>query len=737
MTNANGSNAADPGDPGLAGWVVKAYADDGDGTLDATEAGAAAVDSDTTGAGGAYTLTLDPGDYVVCEELQASWFQSAPAGSRCDLVVGAGDGGHAVTVTSGSSATGKDFGNYQQGTVTGLKFRDDDANGSNAADPGDPGLAGWVVKAYADDGDGTLDATEAGAAAVDSDTTGAGGAYTLTLDPGDYVVCEELQASWFQSAPAGSRCDLVVGAGDGGHAVTVTSGSSATGKDFGNYQQGTVTGLKFRDDNANGSNAADPGDPGLAGWVVKAYADDGDGTLDATEAGAAAVDSDTTGAGGAYTLTLDPGDYVVCEELQASWFQSAPAGSRCDLVVGAGDGGHAVTVTSGSSATGKDFGNYQQGTVSGLKFRDDDANGSNAADPGDPGLAGWVVKAYADDGDGTLDATEAGAAAVDSDTTGAGGAYTLTLDPGDYVVCEELQASWFQSAPAGSRCDLVVGAGDGGHAVTVTSGSSATGKDFGNYQQGTVTGLKFRDDDANGSNAADPGDPGLAGWVVKAYADDGDGTLDATEAGAAAVDSDTTGAGGAYTLTLDPGDYVVCEELQASWFQSAPAGSRCDLVVGAGDGGHAVTVTSGSSATGKDFGNYQQGTVTGLKFRDDDANGSNAADPGDPGLAGWVVKAYADDGDGTLDATEAGAAAVDSDTTGAGGAYTLTLDPGDYVVCEELQASWFQSAPAGSRCDLVVGAGDGGHAVTVTSGSSATGKDFGNYQQGTVTGAEV
>ncbi len=107
------------------------------------------------------------------------------------------------------------------------------------------------------------------------------------------------------------------------------------------------------------------------------------------------------------------------------------------------------------------------------------------------------------------------------------------------------------------------------------------------------------------------------------------------------------------------------------------------------------------------------------------------------GLAGWVVKAYADDGDGTLDATEAGAAAVDSDTTGAGGAYTLTLDPGDYVVCEELQASWFQSAPAGSRCDLVVGAGDGGHAVTVTSGSSATGKDFGNYQQGTVSGAEV
>ncbi len=410
------------------------------------------MDSDTTGAGGGFQLTLDPGDYVVCEELQASWFQSAPAGSRCDLVVGAGDGGHAVMVTSGSSATGKDFGNYQQGTVTGLKFRDDNANGSNAADPGDPGLAGWVVKAYADDGDGTLDATEAGAAAVDSDTTGAGGAYTLTLDPGDYVVCEELQASWFQSAPAGSRCDLVVGAGDGGHAVTVTSGSSATGKDFGNYQQGTVTGLKFRDDNANGSNAADPGDPGLAGWVVKAYADDGDGTLDATEAGAAAVDSDTTGAGGAYTLTLDPGDYVVCEELQASWFQSAPAGSRCDLVVGAGDGGHAVTVTSGSSATGKDFGNYQQGTVTGLKFRDDNANGSNAADPGDPGLAGWVVKAYADDGDGTLDATEAGAAAVDSDTTGAGGAYTLTLDPGDYVVCEELQASWFQSAPASSKC---------------------------------------------------------------------------------------------------------------------------------------------------------------------------------------------------------------------------------------------------------------------------------------------
>ena len=563
-----------------------------------------------------------------------------------------------------------------------MKFEDDNADGSNAADPADKPLENWTIKAYEDDGDGTLSATEAGAAAAATTTTDADGKYSLTLDPGDYVVCETLEPSWFQSAPSNSKCQAVSGAGKGGHAVTVTSGSSSAGNDFGNFRQGTVSGMKFEDDNADGSNAADPADKPLENWTIKAYEDDGDGTLSATEAGAAAAATTTTDADGKYSLTLDPGDYVVCETLEPSWFQSAPSNSKCQAVSGAGKGGHAVTVTSGSSSAGNDFGNFRQGTVSGMKFEDDNADGSNAADPADKPLENWTIKAYEDDGDGTLSATEAGAPAAATTTTDADGKYSLTLDPGDYVVCETLEPSWFQSAPSNEKCQAVSGAGKGGHAVTVTSGSSSAGNDFGNFRQGTVSGMKFEDDNADGSNAADPADKPLENWTIKAYEDDGDGTLSATEAGAPAAATATTDADGKYTLTLDPGDYVVCETLEPSWFQSAPSNEKCKEVSGAGEGGHAATVTSGSSSAGNDFGNYRQGTVAGLKFEDDNADGANAADPADAPLEDWTIRAFEDDGDGTLSATEAGAAAAATATTDADGKYTLTLNPGDYVVCE-------------------------------------------------------
>ena len=55
-----------------------------------------------------------------------------------------------------------------------------------------------------------------------------------------------------------------------------------------------------------------------------------------------------------------------------------------------------------------------------------------------------------------------------------------------------------------------------------------------------------------------------------------------------------------------------------------------------------------------------------------------------------MIKAYADtNGDGILQATETTVA--DSDTSAAGtGAYSLSLNPGKYVICEDSQASWLQ-----------------------------------------------
>src|SRR6185503_18600416 len=185
----------------------------------------------------------------------------------------------------------KDFGNYQPGSVAGIKFDDRDLNGANAADPADPALSGWVIKAYTDGGDGVLSATEAAAAAVATATTASDGTYKLDLPSGKYVVCEQLQSGWRQSAPSNTKCaNLADPAADGGHAVDVAPDQDITGKDFGNFRQASITVSKqYSDNNTNsvsvgltctsgtifGGNPqnATPGSPGIpAVFTVKGYA---------------------------------------------------------------------------------------------------------------------------------------------------------------------------------------------------------------------------------------------------------------------------------------------------------------------------------------------------------------------------------------------------------------------------------------------------------------------------------
>ena len=108
-------------------------------------------------------------------------------------------------------------------------------------------------------------------------------------------------------------------------------------------------------------------------------------------------------------------------------------------------------------------------------------------------------------------------------------------------------------------------------------------------------------------------------------------------------------------------------------------------------------MTSGWSESANDFGNWTTGTKSGIKF--EDLNGDGDQDDGvDLPLGGWRIEAYADDGDGTMSQAEFDAGEVAFDVTDAAtGAYSLTLDPGDYIVCEVLQANWTQSAPIRRR----------------------------------------
>jgi hypothetical protein len=117
--------------------------------------------------------------------------------------------------------------------------------------------------------------------------------------------------------------------------------------------------------------------------------------------------------------------------------------------------------------------------------------------------------------------------------------------------------------------------------------------------------------------------------------------------------------------------------------------------------------------------------VAGTKFNDTDGNGSQGA--GESGLGGWEIRAYADDGDGSLEPGETTVAAQAQ--TNQDGDYSLTLSPGAYVVCEVAQATWTQTAPApaDNECgDEVAGLADGGHPVQIATGEMVIDRDFGN-----------
>ncbi len=181
-----------------------------------------------------------------------------------------------------------------------------------------------------------------------------------------------------------------------------------------------------------------------------------------------------------------------------------------------------------------------------------------------------------------------------------------------------------------------------------------------------------------------------------------------------------------------PASYFICEELQTGWLQSYPdpGTADCSDVAGAGPEGYYIEdLATTEHIEDKDFGNFEGATISGLKFDDqEDPKGTNAADPDDPGLEGWTIQAYEDDGTGAATGSPVATAVTDAD-----GNYTLTVpagdpDPIDYVICEVLQAGWAQSAPSGpTDCGAVSGA-DFGIAVSAAVGDELTVEDFGNYR---------
>ena len=395
----------------------------------------------------------------------------------------------------------------------------------------------------------------------------------------------------------------VFGPAEAAAAFAWTIGGSAFSAEFTTFTSyvvdstSTLSGTKFEDLNADG--VRDAGEPGLEGFVIELDLND-DGLVDATE---------VTDMNGDYSFVNVPAGYHTLREIvPPGWSQSAPSG-----------GVYFADIPFGGSISGLDFGNVPTlVTLSGVKFEDSNGNGSQ--DPGEPGLAGFVIELDLNN-DGSVD---------QSTTTLAGGAYSFSdVRPGQHRLTEIVPPGWIQTAPSG------------GAYIVDQVGSDITDLDFGNEPiLVTLSGVKFEDSNGNGSQ--DPGEPGLAGFVIELDLNN-DGSVD---------QSTTTLAGGAYSFSdVRPGQHRLTEIVPPGWIQTAPAG------------GAYIVNQVGSDITNLDFGNEPiLATLSGVKF--EDVNGNGSQDPGEPGLAGFVIQLDLNN-DGSVDqstTTLAGGARIPSAT---------------------------------------------------------------------------
>ena len=374
---------------------------------------------------------------------------------------------------------------------------------------------------------------------------------------------------------------------------------SHEGLDFGNFQTGSIAGLKFED--ANGNGVYDPEvDSRMSGVTITLTGTDGMGNSVELTTETMADDPETeANEAGRYSFKgLNPGHYVVGEVVPEGYYRSFPGG-----------GNHEVSLQSDEQVQSKNFGNALRedlaGSILGRKFVDSDADGQ--MDPDEHGVAGVVITLTGTDADGNpVERTTTTMADNEATAADEAGRYAFSdVRPGEYTVSETPPEGSETSAPAG-----------GTHEVTFEECDWVTGAHFGNFERGSISGLKFEDANSNGVYDAEV-DERLPGVTITLTGTDGMANAVELTTETAADDPETDrNEAGTYTFdALKPGHYVVDEAIPEGMSQTAPEGS----------GEYVLELESGERLEGQNFGNAPEeertGSITGQKWEDLEADG--------------------------------------------------------------------------------------------------------------------
>ena len=567
----NGNGVWDEGEPGLPGWTIR-FLVQGPFFLTGWT---------ITDANGYYEFTgLPPGVYCVWEEGQEGWVPTSP---------------HEVTVEiRGNTNAVVDFLNFHKGCIEGYKYEDVNDNGVYDPEIDEP-IEGWNITLSQTTGiihtpEGDISAIWiVGWALTDED-----GHYQFCgLGPGIYVVSEETRQGWEPTSPTSS-----------GNMV-LQSGEKIV-FNFLNFAPGSICGYKFEDKNSNG--VWDDGEPAIEGWKVYMIED-----------ALPEVHITYTNANGYWCFDdLRADYYMVWEEGREHWTNTT-------------QWWYEVDISSGMDVRVPDFGNFHNVCIPIFKFNDMNGDGRYEVDTDKP-IAGWKFTvtgpAYPD--------------GVDVYTDEDGRVCVEVNKAGRYTITEEDVLGWRHTTEPTLIRDVV-------------SGDVLATLMFGNFESGSITGMKFYDQNLNGIR--DESEPGLANWVIVLIGPVSD-----------SIQTRITDSLGAYSFEgLPGGEYLIYEDLllaPAGWIPTVPP--SVILTIGSGD------------AKLVDFGNAVFGNITGVKFYDKDLDG--VRDDGEPGLAGWTIKL---DGE-----TDYGLEVHRTATTGANGRYAFEmLQPGAYEITEVMPGS--------------------------------------------------
>lgn len=515
-----------------------------------------------------------------------------------------------------------------------------DADGDGVQDAGESAAAGVTVKIYLASDD-TLYGT---------DTTNGSGVYSLTVADGTYYLIFTAPSGYEFSAKdqgADDTADSDVNA-DG---TTDTFSATTSDLDCGLIEPTSVGGMVF--DDLDGDGIQDSGEDGVANVTLQLWYTD-----DATYGDADDTLIDTTASNGdgeySFGSLVAAQDYYVKLVLPTG-YAASPMDEGSDDDVDSDFDPTATklytdifSVTYSEEVDNVDAGLYEEVTVSGQVWDDEDGDGVLDSDEG--GLSSnATVKLYDAGDDGAIGGADD--TQTNSDTTKT--TYSFAdVAPGTYYIEVTAPTGWgFVRQDQGSDddADSDVDEDSGRTPVfTVSSGNAEVVRDAGLNEFGSVSGLVWKDADNDGvQDGSETGEEDLSVGLYKA-GDDGDvGTSDDEF-----VKATTTGSDGTYQLTkVVADDYFVKFSVPTGYTfgpQDQGSDDTADSDADPNDGRTAeFTVAASTDVDDVDAGLQVDSDGDGTADHDDDC--PDDADKTSPGDCGCGELDTDTDDDGTAD----------------------------------------------------------------------------------------